>query len=63
MCLECVDLAEQSEVNSHMLDLEDALTYQEEAVAMIEESPMGAEMSVNQPSEVDTCCLVGAYEI
>lgn len=68
MCLECIDLAEQSEVqvlNSNIPDLEDGVTYenQEEAVAMIEELPVNEEMTVNQPSGTDSCCLAGAYVI
>lgn len=52
------DLAEQSEeqiLNSNMPDLEDGVTYenQEEAVAMIEESPLGAEITMNKPSETN----------
>ncbi|XP_047971011.1 BTB/POZ domain-containing protein POB1-like [Salvia hispanica] len=58
------DLAEQSEVqvlNSNIPDLEDGVTYenQEEAVAMIEELPVNEEMTVNQPSGTDSCCLAG----
>lgn len=66
--LECVDLAEQIEeqiLNNNMPDLEDGVTYenQEDAVVMIGESPVGAEMTVNQPCETNTGFLEGAIEI
>lgn len=66
--LECVDLAEQSEeqiLNNSMPDLEDGVTYenQGDAVIMNEESPVGAEMTVNQPCETNTSFLEGAIEI
>lgn len=58
------DLAEQSEeqiLNNSMPDLEDGVTYenQGDAVIMIEESPVGAEMTVNQPCETNTSFLEG----
>lgn len=66
LCLECINLAEQSEVpvlNSNMPDSEDGVTYenQEEAIAMSEELPVIEEMTLNQPNGIDSCCLAGAY--
>lgn len=48
-----------------MTDLEDGVTYenQEEAVGMIEESPVVAEMAMIQSKETNTWCLAGAFRI
>ncbi|KAH6805135.1 POZ/BTB G-protein 1 [Perilla frutescens var. frutescens] len=62
------DLAEQSEeqiLNNNMPDLEEGVTYenQEEAVAMIEESPLGEEMTLNKPIETTNPCFLAGDEV
>lgn len=68
MYLECAELTEQREeqiLNCNMPDLED-VTYEnqlEEAVAMIEESLVGAEITINQPSKISMSLLEDAYGV
>ncbi|PIN13280.1 hypothetical protein CDL12_14101 [Handroanthus impetiginosus] len=50
---ELTEQCEEQILNCNMLELEDGVTYEnqeEEAVAMIEESPVGAEITINQSS-------------
>lgn len=65
---EYVDQSEQSLEqipNSSITDLEDGITYQnqDEAIGMIEESPVAAEMTMIQSNEANMWCLAGAYGI
>lgn len=58
MFLNCPELAEQREeqiLNCNSLYLEDGVTYenQEEAIAMIDESPAGAEITTNQSGMIN----------
>lgn len=59
MFLDCIEPIEQREeqiLNCNVLDLEDGVAYEnqeEEAVAMIDESPVGEEITTNQPGIIN----------